>query len=214
MSMTALLFAGELIDDQEAADAEESARGAGLTSHGWDDESAASEGDFFSQERAMIADQAFAGHISERQAASLRHVLARIQGATLGGRQEWHPGRFVKRFPRTDIAPSLARAALVTTAVGIPVEAYDNAALLTSELVTNSVKHTQSEWIELDITLGTDRVRIEVSDQSRTTIRPRTPDIDGGWGLTIVGEVATRWGVERHSSGKTIWAEFDLPSPS
>jgi hypothetical protein len=26
----------------------------------------------------------------------------------------------------------------------------------------------------------------------------------------IVGDVATRWGVDRHKAGKTIWAEFDL----
>jgi transcriptional regulator with XRE-family HTH domain len=214
MSMTALLFAGELIDEQEAADAEESAQGAGLTSRGWDDASAASEGDFFSQERAMIADQAVAENISERQAASLRHVLARIQDATLGGGPAWHPGRFIKRFPCTDLAPSLARAAMVATAVGMPAGAFDDALLLTSELVTNSVKHTESEWIELEITLGADRLRIEVSDQSRATIRPRTPGIDGGWGIMIVGEVATRWGVERRKAGKTIWAEFDLTPPT
>jgi transcriptional regulator with XRE-family HTH domain len=213
VSMTALLFAGELIDEQEAADADDSARGAGLTRLDWDDASAASEGDFFSQERAMIADQTFAGNISARQAANLRQVLARIQDATLGDGQGWHPGRFVKRFPRTDLAPSFARAAVVATAVGIPAAAFDSAVLLTSELVTNSVKHTESEWIELEIALGADRLRIAVSDQSRATLRPRTPGVDGGWGLVIVGEVATRWGVERHSAGKTIWAEFDLTSP-
>ena len=161
----------------------------------------------------MIADQAFAGNISARQAASLRQVLTRIQDATLGVGQEWHAGQFIKRFPRTDLAPSFARAAVVATAVGIPVATFDDAALLTSELVTNSVKHTESEWIELEIALGIDRLRIAVSDQSRATIRPRALGIDGGWGLVIVGEVATRWGVERHSAGKTIWAEFDLTSP-
>jgi anti-sigma regulatory factor (Ser/Thr protein kinase)/transcriptional regulator with XRE-family HTH domain len=214
ISMTALLFAGELIDEQEAADAEESAHGAGLTSQTWDETSSSAEGDFFSQERAMIADQASVGNISERQAASLRHVLARIQEATLGGGQLWHPGRFNKRFPSTDLAPSLARAALVATAIGIPTHILEDAALLTSELVTNSVKHTASEWIELEVTLGTDRLRIEVSDQSRETIRPRTPGIEGGWGLVIIGELATRWGVERQRAGKTIWAEFDLPLPT
>jgi hypothetical protein len=135
-----------------------------------------------------------------------------VQDAALGGGQNWHPGQFRKRLPRTDLAPSLARAALVATAVGIPVRALDDAVLLTSELVTNSVTHTESEWIELVITLETDRLRIAVSDQSRTTINPRTPDVDGGWGVRIVGEVATRWGVERHATGKTIWAEIDVTS--
>jgi transcriptional regulator with XRE-family HTH domain len=211
MSLTALLLAGALLDEQEAAEAERTAFAAGLTNTTGDEQRDASEGDYFSRERTMIADQAFAGIISPAQAKSRRDVLTRIQDATLSETlQEWHAGRFVKRLPSTDLAPSLARAAFVATAIGIPAEVFDNAALLTSELVTNSVKHTDSDWIEIDIALGADRLRIEVTDQSRTTVRRRTPDLDGGWGLTLVGELATRWGVERLESGKKIWVEFDL----
>ena len=109
-------------------------------------------------------------------------------------------------------APALARATLATTAIGIPVEAFDRAALLTSELVTNSVKHSGSDWVGVAITVAADALRIEVSDQNRQTMRPRTPDIDGGWGLTVVGELATRWGIDRQSGGKTVWIEYDLDS--
>jgi transcriptional regulator with XRE-family HTH domain/anti-sigma regulatory factor (Ser/Thr protein kinase) len=212
MSMTALLLAGELVDAQEAVEAEESARGAGLTSEAWDEESSASEGDFFSQERAMIADQALAGRISVGEAARLRDVLTRIQDATSVADHEWHAGRFVKRFPTTTLSPSLARAALAATAVGIPTDTFDDAALLTSELVTNSVKHSGSDWIDVEITLAPRVLRIEVSDQSTAPIRPETPDIDGGWGLRLVAELAARWGVERQRVGKRIWVEFDLTS--
>ena len=62
------------------------------------------------------------------------------------------------------------------------------------------------------ITLGPDVLRIDVSDQDRQTVRPRTPDLEGGWGLMLVGALATRWGVERHSVGKTVWVECDLAS--
>jgi transcriptional regulator with XRE-family HTH domain/anti-sigma regulatory factor (Ser/Thr protein kinase) len=211
ISMTALLLAGELLDAQEADDAEQTAFAAGLTSDRWDAQSAASAGDYFSQERAMIADQALAGTISAMQAKGLRDVLTRIQDATLSEyNRPWHPGRFVKRLPSTELAPSFARAAFVATAVGIPADVFDDAALLTSELVTNSVTHAESEWIELDIMLAADRLRVEVADESREPIRPRTPSIDGGWGLTLVGQLATRWGVERLPSGKKIWVEFDL----
>ena len=159
----------------------------------------------------MIADQALAGTISAMQAKGLRDVLARIQNASLSDRfQPWHPGRFVKRLPSSELAPSLARAAFVATAVGIPGDVFDDAVLLTSELVTNSVRHAESDWIEIDISLSADRLRIEVGDDSRETIRPRTPSVEGGWGLTLVGELATRWGVERLTSGKKIWVEFDL----
>src|SRR5690349_13721207 len=99
ISMTALLLAGEMLDEQEALDAEEIAGAAGLTSAGWDDASDASAGDYFSQQRAMIADQAETGGMSTLQAASLRHLLTRIQDATMDDASHgWHPGQFVKRF--------------------------------------------------------------------------------------------------------------------
>jgi hypothetical protein len=108
------------------------------------------------------------------------------QTESLPGR---YPGPVFKRLPTTEIAPSLA--------------------LNTSELVIYGVRHTDSEWSEIDITLGTARLRIEMSDQRRSTIRPRTPDLDGGWGLTLVGELATRGGVERLDSGEKISVELD-----
>ncbi|MBV9593015.1 MAG: ATP-binding protein, partial [Actinobacteria bacterium] len=125
----------------------------------------------------------------------------------------WHPGQFRKRFPNNPLAPALARSALATTVVGIPMDAFDIAALLASELVTNAVKHSTSEWVDVEISLTTNLLRISVSDQNAQTVRPRTPDIEGGWGLTLIGELATRWGVERHSNGKTISVELDLHSP-
>jgi anti-sigma regulatory factor (Ser/Thr protein kinase) len=159
----------------------------------------------------MIADQAQAGGISPDQATSLRFMLDRIQDAALlEPTRRWHPGRFRKRYPRTDLAPALSRAAFTATAVGIPMDAFHNALLLTSELVTNSVQHSGSEWVELGITVDGECLRVEVSDQSPEPIRPRTADIHGGWGLTLLGELAARWGVEREHGGKTIWIEMDL----
>jgi transcriptional regulator with XRE-family HTH domain/anti-sigma regulatory factor (Ser/Thr protein kinase) len=211
ISMTAMLLAEELIDQQEAVDANRAAAHGGLTAMEWDAETDESSGDYFSQERAMIADQARMGNISAGDASSLSRVLARIQQAMSNDIHSlWQPGEFRKRFPSDPLAPALARAALATTAIGIPTDAFDTAALLTSELVTNSVKHSDSKWIDVAITLDLRTLRVEVSDQSSKTIRPRTPGIDGGWGLTLVGELASRWGVERRTDGKTIWIEYDL----
>jgi transcriptional regulator with XRE-family HTH domain/anti-sigma regulatory factor (Ser/Thr protein kinase) len=210
ISMAAMLHAGELLEEQEVSDALEAARGAGLTSERWDELSGASEGDFFSQERVMIADQLRAGAISEVQATNLRRALGHVQRSAGGDTAEgWHPGRFVKRFPATRETPSLARAALATTALGIPSRVLADAMLVTSELVTNSVDHSGFDWLEVEIITGMERLRVEVSDPSTQTLRPRK-DGGGGWGLAVIAELATRWGVERHSSGKTIWVEFDL----
>jgi transcriptional regulator with XRE-family HTH domain/anti-sigma regulatory factor (Ser/Thr protein kinase) len=213
VSVTAMLLAGELIDEAEALEAKEAAADAGLTGEGWDTQSGGSEGDFFSQERAMISDQARLGGISRSQAASLRGVLDRIQDVTATDDQRWHPGEFRKRLPITVVAPGIARAALAATAVGIPVGLYDDAALLVSELVTNSVTHSGSRWIDLAISLDEGCLRIAVADQGTQAIRLRAPDENGGWGLTLVAEIAHRWGVERRSDGKTVWVEFDLVSP-
>jgi transcriptional regulator with XRE-family HTH domain/anti-sigma regulatory factor (Ser/Thr protein kinase) len=211
ISMTAMLHAEELLDEQETLDAKEAAVAAGMTEIEWDVLSSTSVGDFISQERSMIADQARAGNLSADQAATLGRVLARIQSSTSSDPvAPWHPGQFRKRFPNDTLAPALARAALTATALEIPSETFDRAALLVSELVTNSVKHTDSNWIEVAITLGIDVLRVEVSDTDHHPLRPRTPDINGGWGLTLVAELATRWGVERRRAGKTIWIEFDL----
>jgi len=211
ISMTALLHAEELLDEQESLDAQQAAVSAGMSEAEWDLLSDASAGDYFSQERSMVADQARAGNISSDQAASLGRVLARIQKATLSDPgPPWHPGQFRKRFPNDALAPALARAALTATAVELPNESFDTAALLVSELVTNSVRHTDSEWVEVAIILGIDVLRVEVSDTDSQALRPRTPTKDGGWGLTLVAELATRWGVEREAAGKTIWIELDL----
>jgi transcriptional regulator with XRE-family HTH domain/anti-sigma regulatory factor (Ser/Thr protein kinase) len=211
ISMTAMLLAGELLSEQEAIDADQAAVGAGFTSAAWEARSARSDADYFSQERAMIADQARTGTISPRQAAGLQTMLARLQDATVSEDDiGWHAGRFRKRFPSNELAPGLSRAALTATAVGIPAEPFHDALLLTSELVTNSIRHSGSDSIQLDVLVDAHRLRIEVGDQNTQSLRPRTPAVHGGWGLTLVGELATRWGVERHDDGKTIWVELDL----
>jgi transcriptional regulator with XRE-family HTH domain/anti-sigma regulatory factor (Ser/Thr protein kinase) len=214
-SMTAILLAEELIDEEEAVGSGRLAAVAGMTGVPSTGGTARAAGDFFSQERAMIADQVRVGNISDDEATTLSRVLARIQGAVVDDASSaWHPGQFRKRFPNDSLAPALARAALAATTIGIPVDAFDNAALLTSELVTNSVRHSSSSWVEVAYTLGIGTLRIEVSDQSRETVHARTPDIDGGWGLRLVGELATRWGVDRQPAGKTIWFELDLTPPT
>ena len=212
LSVSAMLHAAELIDEQEALDAAGIAGAAGLTGDSWDDRSGdATEGDFFSQERMMIAEQSRSGNISSDEAAALRRALARLQAATAGDAPAgWHGGEFSRRLVSGPLAPGLARAALLATAVGIPTEALDDGTLLISELVTNSVEHSRSAWVDVEISLTADRLRIAVADADTHPIRPRTPGPDGGWGLTFVAVLATRWGVEQRDDAKTVWVELDL----
>ena len=95
----------------------------------------------------------------------------------------------------------------------VPAKTLETAQLLTSELVTNSARHagTPEGLIDLAIHHSADSLRVEVTDQGRgfETGRGR-PDLGGGsgWGLWLVEELATRWGLLRDPT--RVWFELDL----
>src|SRR6185437_14304097 len=80
-------------------------------------------------------------------------------------------------------------------------DAYPDIELLTSELVTNAIRHSEGA-VELSIEHpSADCVRIEVRDLSERlpVMRPLETAREGGWGLHIVGHIATRWGLEQRT---------------
>jgi anti-sigma regulatory factor (Ser/Thr protein kinase) len=95
-------------------------------------------------------------------------------------------------------------------------ETCDNAVLVISELVTNALTHTASEWIVCRLRAAGVRLHIEVEDQNRglTLPAPRRPEPDdqGGRGLLLVGVLSSDWGVRdtADGSGRIVWAV--LPS--
>ncbi|MGP4049874.1 ATP-binding protein [Streptomyces sp. 2A115] len=99
---------------------------------------------------------------------------------------------------------------------GTSRETCDSAVLVTSELVTNALTHTQSEWIVCRLRTAGERLHIEVEDQNRglTLPAPRrpTPDDQGGRGLLLVGVLSSDWGTRdtAHRPGRIVWAV--LPS--
>ncbi len=83
--------------------------------------------------------------------------------------------------------------------------------LLLSELVTNAVMHARTRF-SVVLTRANAVLRCEVTDASPLAPEPRRTPAEGqagGRGLLLVESVASRWGVERHRHGKTVW--FDLP---
>lgn len=86
--------------------------------------------------------------------------------------------------------------------------------LLTSELVTNAVVHATTPFA-LDISLEGSVVRVSVADGAGG--RPRPDDhgdgAEGGWGLKLVADLATRWGSEVLPGGKHVWFELDVAAP-
>lgn len=210
VSIATMLLAEELIDASEAAAADVvSQREQG--GEPWDDVSARQQGDFFAQERATIETQTLRGVVTDAESVRLSHALDRVQASIRDARAPASkPAEFHKDFASDPRAPSIARSALLITAAGLPVSTVEDAELLTSELVTNSVRHGASDVIGIHITVANQVLRVEVADDSPRPARPRTPDDDGGWGLTLVMELASRWGAGRDRGKNVTWFELDL----
>jgi anti-sigma regulatory factor (Ser/Thr protein kinase) len=87
----------------------------------------------------------------------------------------------------------------------------DAATLLTSELVTNAVRHAGT-GMELAVSRTDDRtVRIAVTDSAPSAdlrVRASADDAEGGRGLFLVEQMATGWGSAVDDNAKTVWFEL------
>jgi signal transduction histidine kinase len=115
------------------------------------------------------------------------------------------------RIPGGTGAPAEARSALRRFHPELPAELMQTVALLASELVANAVRHAESSSIGLRIGVTAGYVRVEVADEGEGFVpRARRPEPGkrGGWGLYLVDELATRWGVI-DGEGTRVWFEID-----
>lgn len=93
--------------------------------------------------------------------------------------------------------------------------ASEEAALITSELVTNAILHSASGrggTVAVAVTHRVGGILLAVTDQGG----PWAADVDGGGlsgrGLLIVGALAHVWGVTGDDSGRIVWAELACPA--
>jgi signal transduction histidine kinase len=115
------------------------------------------------------------------------------------------------RIPGGPGAPAEARSALRRFHADLPMELMQVVTLLTSELVANAVRHAAARVVELTCEVAADWVRVEVADSGAGSGRkpvPRNPDYTGGWGLYMLEELASRWGVA-DGGGTRVWFEID-----
>ncbi|HEY6746927.1 MAG TPA: ATP-binding protein, partial [Mycobacteriales bacterium] len=85
------------------------------------------------------------------------------------------------------------------------------AALLTTELVSNAIRHTRDELV-VSVRVAAGRLRVGVADSSHR--RPQLVQVGqrdtSGRGLHLVDALADRWGVDpdERGLGKTVWFEL------
>ncbi|MFB8235959.1 ATP-binding protein [Kitasatospora purpeofusca] len=125
--------------------------------------------------------------------------------------------RLDSRVSSTPTARHFLRAYLAALPSG---DRYtDIAGLLLGELFANAVQHSDApadRLIEIRIALVGDRLRLEVHDagSGRPSLRAATPEDEHGRGLSLVDELAERWGCCPRAGGvgKFVWA-LVAPTP-
>jgi two-component sensor histidine kinase len=109
---------------------------------------------------------------------------------------------------RGEPASAAAARRFATQAVAdVAPDAVEAIELMVSELATNCIRHTQTEF-EVRVERSPDGIRIEVTDDAGGTPELRSPAIDEptGRGLRIIELLSDAWGVDfAPEGGKTVW---------
>src|SRR6185503_3011738 len=130
------------------------------------------------------------------------------------------------RLPPTDTSPAAARGAVSAVLDEADLGSLRaEALLLTSELVTNGVIHARTD-VEIEIVANPDGVRVTVTDFAApdpslvvTELSVgREADVgrldtaapaEGGRGLLLVSQFASRWGTSHERGGRQVWFQLD-----
>jgi anti-sigma regulatory factor (Ser/Thr protein kinase) len=125
------------------------------------------------------------------------------------------PDQLSVSLPSSLDAPAIARLHLRTYASHVPPAVFDDALILTTELVTNAVQHGQPD-ISLQVQIGALEITVIVTDAGPALppVAPTMPPSANsrGRGLAIVDAIATGWGVTpcHGQPGKDVWFQLRL----
>jgi anti-sigma regulatory factor (Ser/Thr protein kinase) len=117
---------------------------------------------------------------------------------------------------RPDVnSPAEARRSLEALRPSLNDLLVDDAVLLVSEIVSNSVRHAsldKSDAIHVRIRGSDSVLHVDVIDPGPgfDPERVEPSEREGGWGLRLLDRLATRWGVERNDVTK-VWFELTAP---
>src|ERR1700736_6081556 len=116
-------------------------------------------------------------------------------------RQTFGPNPGVVREARALVAGVLDRE-------GFPADAVFVAVLLTSELVTNAVRHARTD-LEVVVSIDERLAHVAVVDRNTRLPQPALAPSDAttGRGLKLVDAMASAWGADHTPKGKGVWCE-------
>jgi len=123
--------------------------------------------------------------------------------------------QFDVRLPSVPASPSVARDAMEQSLkASLPPIKLDQVRILISELVSNAIRHAEMSpdaVIEVLGTVDPSLLHVEVQDRG-AGFEPRLEelgDLDTGWGLYILDQLADRWGTTQNDPS-SVWFEMDL----
>ena len=108
-------------------------------------------------------------------------------------------------------AAARARRALSQLRADIDPPLMETLRLLVTELVSNSVRHAQSDIVVLRVVVGRAAVLTEVTDEGPGFDPAQTGPSgskDSGWGLFLVERLSHRWGVAQDGDATRVWFEL------
>jgi len=103
-----------------------------------------------------------------------------------------------------------ARRAIAQLRADLDPPLMETLRLLVTELVTNSVRHTDCDSLTLSIAIGRSGVLTEVVDTGPEfdPEEAASDDPDCGWGLFLVQRLSQNWGVTTIDGSKRVWFEL------
>jgi anti-sigma regulatory factor (Ser/Thr protein kinase) len=113
-------------------------------------------------------------------------------------------------------AAAEARRAIAGLRADLDPPLMETLRLLVTELVTNSVRHTDCDSVTLRVAIGQAAVLTEVADDgphfdaqaALEAEQPGNTDPSCGWGLFLVQRLARDWGVKEDGPAKRVWFEL------
>jgi anti-sigma regulatory factor (Ser/Thr protein kinase) len=122
-------------------------------------------------------------------------------------------------LPYAPASAAVARAAVhnALNRHGIVPMRRDDAALVVSELVSNSVRHArarQDGTLLVSLRLMPEELIVEVTDGGggEPVMQAAAADAATGRGLVVIDALARRWGTRYDAAGTTVWAVLRLPA--